>query len=342
MAFKDGYKKVYVRVDWEKIEDFMRKSIIVTGPTATGKTQLAVDLCREFDGEYISADSRQVYRGLDIGTGKDLDEFVDADEVTTAYHLMDICDPQEEFSLFHWRETIIDIFANLAKNNKLPILCGGTPLYLDMLLRNYELKGGARQSYTAESLQQLTLSQLIDKLKKFPDLIDNTDLTQRAKVVRALEIANQQEATKRPLPDNDYLVIAPYWHRKIVHGRIEQRLKERWGGMIKETKDLLDRGLTHERLEWFGLEYRYMSRFLLNELSEDEAFDQLLIRIRKFAKRQDIWFRKMERAGTVIHWLPGEEAGDQASQLIKNFLAGEALPKPKIQIKDIVYGPRTQ
>ncbi|NQZ56435.1 MAG: tRNA (adenosine(37)-N6)-dimethylallyltransferase MiaA [Lentisphaeraceae bacterium] len=318
------------------------KIIIVTGPTATGKTKLAVSLCRKFSGELISADSRQVYRGLDIGTGKDLADFIADDGDETPYHLMDVCEPADEFSLFHWREAYIDASENIVQRGKLPVICGGTPLYLDMLLRNYELQGQARDDKYQQSLANLSLEELQTKLKKFPELYDKTDISQKARVLRALEISANDEKPQRPLPKDEYLVIAPYWHRKIVHARIEKRLKQRWPEMLTEVKGLLAAGVTHERLEWFGLEYRYMSRMMLGQLNEKEAFDQLLIKIRQFAKRQDIWFRKMEKSGIKIHWLKGEGAEAEAEVLVKKFLAGESLPEPQICLKDIIYGPRTQ
>ena len=319
-----------------------QKTIIISGPTATGKTSLAVELCRQFDAELISADSRQVYRGLDIGTGKDLEDFTASDGSQTPYHLMDVCGPNEEFSLFHWREAYIEAVADIRRRQKQVLICGGTPLYLDMLLRDYELKGSNRDENFERDLRNSSLEELLSRLKKFPEILQKTDITQKARVIRALEIAAAEQRSQRALPDSEYLVIAPYWHRKVVHQRIEKRLKERWQGMIEECNRLLAQGVSHERLEWFGLEYRYMSRFLLGNLSEKESFNQLLIKIRQFAKRQDIWFRKMEKSGIDIHWLEGESIDVQASALVRRFLEDQSLPEPKIRLKDITYGPRSQ
>lgn len=301
---------------------------------------MATDLCRKFNGQIISADSRQVYKGLDIGTGKDLEDY-DGDE-PVKYHMIDICEPDEDFSLFDWRQKFIEIHSQILSSQSLPFICGGTPLYLDMLLNDYELKGEKR-NYSNEDLKSLSLEELLVKLKKeFPHLLEKTDLTQKARVLRTIEIGSSAKETQDPLPDCEYLIIAPYWHRKVVHGRIEQRLKDRWSGLIKEAQSLIEQGVSHERLEWFGLEYRYMSRFFLNELTEKEAFDQLLIKIRQFAKRQDIWFRKMEKNGHVIHWLDEENKLAQADKLLGQFLAGEELLEPKTKISEITYGPRTQ
>lgn len=316
------------------------KSIIITGPTATGKTSLAVNLCRKLNGHIISADSRQVYTGLDIGTGKDLDEY--RNPTPLPFSMIDICRPDDDFSLYDWRSKFIDVCEQIRKEGKLPVICGGTPLYLDMLLNNYELKG-AKREYSTADLQQFSLEELVEKLKSdFPQMLSTVDLTQKARVMRAFEIASAEQKTMRPLPDDEYLILAPYWHRKLVHERIEKRLHERWQGLIEETKNLINDGLSHERLEWFGLEYRFMSRFFTGRLSEKEAFDQLLIKIRQFAKRQDIWFRKMENAGHVIYWLTEDDKLQQAERLIKLFMAGAVLPEPDLKMSELTYGPRTQ
>ena len=316
------------------------KTLIVTGPTATGKTSLATDLCRKFKGEIISADSRQVYKGLDIGTGKDLIDYFEPTPVP--YHMIDICEPNDEFSLYDWRSNYVSYQKQIRDNGALPVICGGTPLYLDMLLSNYELKG-AKRSYSNEELKAARLEELVSRLKEnYPHMLSSTDTSQKARVLRAIEIAQNQEKSVESLPETEYLIIAPYWHRKVVHQRIEARLKDRWPGLLKEAKSLLEAGVSHERLEWFGLEYRFMSRYYIEELSEKESFDQLLIKIRQFAKRQDIWFRKIEKAGHVIHWLNEDDKLTEASQLLKAFLNDEELPQPKLRISEITYGPRTQ
>lgn len=316
------------------------KTIIVTGPTATGKTALAVDLARQFTGEIFSADSRQVYKGLDIGTGKDLEEYCGTKPVP--FHLIDIADPMQDFSLFHWRTQFIDAFTDTIEKKSLPIVCGGTALYLDMLLKNYELAGGQRE-YREVDFEKMPLENLISKLQQLsPEVYAKTDLGQKNRVIRALEIASSTALPQVALPEMDFIVLAPYWHRKTVHARIEQRLHERWLGMIAETKLLIDLGVTHEKLEWFGLEYRYMSRFLTKQITEKEAFEQLLIKIRQFAKRQDVWFRKMEKAGTEIHWLTEDDKLQQACHLVELFTKGEKLPEPDLKLSETVYGPRTQ
>ena len=311
------------------------KALIITGPTATGKTSLAVKLAENLQTEIISADSRQVYRGLDVGTGKDLDEYG-----SIPYHLIDIVDPGEQFSLYHWRQAYIVAVQKIIDQQRIPVVCGGTALYLDMLLKDYALPGNARQGADEYS------SKTDDDLKKLlkaesSEVYGQTDLTQRDRIIRGLQIARSLHVeTTEKLPQMDYLVIAPYWHRTIVHQRIENRLKERWNAMIIETENLLNCGVTHERLQWFGLEYRSMSQLLSGEVSEKEAFDKLLIQIRKFAKRQDIWFRKIENSGQVIFWLNEENKFSQALDLTELFLTDKPLPKPDLKISEIFYGPR--
>jgi tRNA dimethylallyltransferase len=318
------------------------KAIIVTGPTATGKTSLAVAMSRLFTGQILSADSRQVYRGLDIGTGKDLAEYTSGG-FAVKHYLIDVVAPMSTYSLYDWREGVIDAFAEVAQDQALPIICGGTPLYLDMLLKNYELKGSGRDVEADVQYEEESLEVLKERLLGLSEeRYQTTDLTQRERIIRAIQIASTESCTpKRPLPEMDYLVIAPYWHRKIVHSRIELRLKQRWDGMKVESKRLLDSGVTHEKLQWFGLEYRAMSAFILGETTEKQAFDELLIKIRQFAKRQDIWFRKIEKSGQRIHWLTSEDKLAQAENLVSLFLAGQLLPDPDLRLADLVYGPRT-
>ena len=319
------------------------KAIIITAPTATGKTRLAVQLARLFNGEIISADSRQVYRGLDYGTGKDLDEYEESGN-PVPYHIIDVVHPNDEYSLFQWREDYLKAFKDITSRNKLPIICGGTPLYLDMLLRDYELAGDKRDKAQEEELLKKSLDELTKILKDKSSVVyGKTDLTQKERVIRGIQIAESQDSKPlEALPEVDFLVLGPYWHRKIVHKRIESRLEARWLPMIDECERLLAEGVSHERLQWFGLEYRAISRFLLGEISKEQAFEELLIRIRKFAKRQDIWFRKIEKSGTDIHWIDGEDKLPEAENLVENFLAGDSLPTPEIKISEITYGPRTQ
>ena len=286
-----------------------RKVLVVTGPTATGKTALAVRLARRFDGEIVSIDSRQVYRGMDLGTGKDLAEYT-ADGSPVPYHLIDIVDPAEEYNLAFFVRDAFAAIGDIAARGKLPVLCGGSTLYLDALLRGYELPGSALPRYVPG-------------------------------VPR--ERQKGGAPTFQPPFRLDALTIGVYFPRETVRDRIEKRLDDRLeAGMNEEVRQLHDRdGIDYDRLEFFGLEYREIARYLQGQLTREEMRAELLNRIRQFAKRQDGFFRKMEREGIVIHWLPAAEAGKAAEALLNDFLAGRPLPPTQRRMIDIFYGRRT-
>jgi len=303
------------------------KAIVITGPTATGKTHLAVALARRYGGEIISADSRQVYRRLDIGTGKDLQEYSEGG-ATIPTHLLDIVEPDEEFHLFRYLQLAWQALEDVTARGNLPFLVGGTPLYLNAILDGYQLEGPPPDQARRQQLELLDDTQLLQRLQELapPELFARTDKTQRRRILRAVEMA-EDLASGRPAPVfppglDDYLILAPHYPRPIVHQRIAERLDARLDqGLVEEVQGLLDEGVTPERLDWLGLEYRYVGKYLSGELTLPEMRDTLLAHIRQFCKRQDIWFRKMEREGKVIHWLP-EGDFDQACVLIDNFLAG--------------------
>lgn len=266
------------------------KVAVVTGPTATGKTALAVTLAEEFDGEIVSVDSRQVYKGMDIGSGKDLSEYGEV-----PFHLIDIADPAtENFNLFDFCKAAFAAIADIASRGKLPILCGGTALYLEALLKGYNLPGG-----------------------KLPER-------------RSGEARIRQEGTTPafiPPFQLDALVMGVLFPRKTVRARIEKRLDARFEeGMIDEVAQLNARGVSFEKLEFFGLEYREIARYLQKQCTFEEMRETLLNRIRQFAKRQDIFFRKMERDGIPIYWL-NEGKEPDPRKLLAAFIAGEALPE---------------
>jgi tRNA dimethylallyltransferase len=288
--------------------------IIVTGPTATGKTHLAVQLARHHDGEIISADSRQLYRGLDLGTGKDLEEYTCEDGTTIPYHLIDVAEPSVRFDLFKYLDLARQALNDIVARGKMPIICGGTPLYISALLNGYAMIGGEPDQQLRAELEPKPLPDLIAILRSCADaeLLARTDLTQSRRVIRAIEIAHHPECTVKAQPLENTLILAPKFTREEVRTRIAQRLDARLkAGMIDEVKALHDdKGITWEQLDWFGLEYRYISRYLHGLLSYDQMYNELLNHIRQFAKRQDIWFRKLEREGHVIHWLEkGQMAG---------------------------------
>lgn len=318
------------------------KALVITGPTATGKTALAVKLAGKFNGEIVSVDSRQVYRGLDIGSGKDIEEYTKADP-PVPYHLIDVCDPQDEYNLFNFCRDAAKAVKDISARGKLPVLCGGTALYLDAILRGYELPGGPPKE--REELRNLPVEELVELLRREDSeaLAGVKDQNNPTRLIRALEKAGdkKKELLKDIKLELNPLVLGVYFPRKTVHKRIEQRLDARLEhGMVDEVEKLHGQGVSWEKLEFLGLEYRYLALYLQGKLSYQEMRDQLLIRIRKFAKRQDIWFRKMEREGLKIYWV-GEGIGLDPESLVTRFLAGEALPEPELYLKDTFYGAKT-
>ena len=311
------------------------------GPTATGKTALGVFLARKLDSEVISIDSRQVYQGLDLGTGKDLADFgVGADAVK--YHLIDVVDPKKEnYSIHRFVLEAVKAMESIWAKGKIPILVGGSSLYTNALINRYALDGCEPNPVLRGELEKHSTEELILELKKFPAVFARTDTSTRNRLIRGIEIAQSSDANAPvTIPQFDYLLLAPYFHRKICHQRIEQRLNERFDeGMIAEVQSLFDSGVSWEKLDWFGLEYRFIANFLKGELSEPEMRERLLIKIRQFCKSQDIWLRKMEREGQDIYWLP-EGNREQGLLLTSLFLDGKNLPEPLIRLNDIHYGPK--
>lgn len=323
----------------------MARLVVVIGPTATGKTRLAVALARRFSGEIISADSRQIYRGLDIGTGKDLAEYSSGGP-RVPVHLIDVVDPGEEYHLFRFVADARDAIAEIRSRGRLPIVAGGTILYVKALLDDYALEGGGRDPALRAELDQYSDEDLLALLREeAPELYARVDRTQRRRLIRAVEIARTQNDAGK---GNDLqsvklnpLLLAPYYPRRDVHQRIDKRLDQRLAqGMIAEVQQLHEEGVSWEKLEWFGLEYRYISRYLRGQLTREEMRQTLAARIRRFCRSQDVWFRKLEREGHVIHWIPGGEP-HRAVDLVDRFLRGKPLPDPDFQLKDIRYGPRS-
>ena len=319
------------------------KTIVVTGPTATGKTSLGVALALSFGGEVISVDSRQVFRGMDIGTGKDLSDFGSGDSFVP-YHLMDVVDPNEEYNLMTYCNDAGKAFDDIVASRSMPIFVGGTAMYLDAILKGYKMPGGPPDDKLRDELRLKPVAEVAALLQqRYPDVFaEIKDRGNINRLLRGFEKAADLNKIVQPIADKiDPLIIGVYYHRSDVHQRIEQRLDARLEeGMVQEVQSLYDNGVSWQRLDYFGLEYRYVAKFLQGELSHKEMRDQLFIKIRQFAKRQDIWFRKMEREGLDIHWI---EHGclEQASELVSLFLDDNPIPPPKIRIKDIHYGPKS-
>lgn len=281
--------------------------ITILGPTATGKTELAVKLAHHYNGEIISADSRQVYRGMDIGTGKDISEYlVDGQKIN--YHLIDIADPSEEFNLFRFKKNFTGCFREIVSKNKIPFLTGGTGMYLSAVIQNYNLKIADRSDERLNELNTLSDNQLLEILtSKKKSLHNTTDLTDRDRMIEAIIIADSYN----DIAEEDQILslnIGVSFPREVIKKRITERLKKRLNeGMIDEVESLLDKGVTYDKLLFFGLEYKYIAMYLKSELNYNDMFHQLNSAIHKFAKRQMTWFRKMQKEGTEIFWIEGND-----------------------------------
>jgi len=297
--------------------------LTILGPTASGKTHLAVSLAGEFNGEIISADSRQVFRCMDIGTGKDLHEYGDV-----PYHLIDILEPGAEFSVFAFQRLFLDAFAAISSRGRLPILCGGTGMYLDAALRGYRMVEVPEDKAWRAGLEGVSDGELAERLRECrPDQHNSTDLLDRQRTIRALEIARFQaehKAEEEPFPDIRHVVIGIRWERAELRRRITARLRQRLEtGMIDEVQRLHDQGVAWERLDYYGLEYRFVGSYLRSELSYNDLFQKLNSAIHDFAKRQETWFRRMERHGVPINWVAGD--GDPLAEARRLIYETKAL-----------------
>ncbi|MBF0383650.1 MAG: tRNA (adenosine(37)-N6)-dimethylallyltransferase MiaA [Magnetococcales bacterium] len=290
----------------------MKNLLAVVGPTASGKTQLGVMLAQKLGGEIISADSRQVYLRMDIGTGKDIGEYGQI-----PYHMIDIVEPGEEFNIFDYQRLAYQCVEDIRKRDALPILVGGSGLYLDSLLGGYRLVPVPQNQELREQLAKLSMEELNQRLKVARPVQHNvTDQLDQERLIRAIEIAEGEKPLLDrlpPPPSIDALLLGIRWERAVLRQRItlrlEQRLKE---GMIEEVEGLLASGVSAERLLFYGLEYRYICQMLHGQIDHKTMFDKLNQAIHKFAKRQDTWFRRMVKRGADIIWLDGGKGLDSS------------------------------
>ena len=293
--------------------------ITILGPTACGKTTLAAHLAARIDGEIISADSRQVYRRMDIGTGKDLDDYV-VDGKQIPYHLIDIMEPGTKYNLFQYQQDFHDAYNDIKGRGAKPILCGGTGLYVEAALKGYALSPvpqnvELRASLEGKSLEELTSMLVALKQQNGSAMHNTTDVDTAQRAIRAIEIETynaEHPTAERQLPGIESLVIGVNIDREARRERITRRLRQRLeNGMVEEIRDIIDSGVKPEDLIYYGLEYKYVTEYVIGQTSYDEMFRVLKIAIHQFAKRQMTWFRGMERRGTEIHWidaaLPMEE-----------------------------------
>jgi len=285
--------------------------VVILGPTASGKTEIAARLACDLHGEIISADSRQVYRGMDIGTGKDLNQYIiNAQKIP--YHMIDIVDPDCEFNLFEFQKRFYKIFHQVKNKDNLPILAGGTGLYLQAILSDYDMPEVTPEPELRKELDQKSIEELKEIFFSFKTHLHNkTDLEDKQRLIRAIEIEkarNKKTSEKDERPEIDAAVYGICWERSILRQRITSRLEERLKhGMIQEVESLHAAGLSWEKLDSFGLEYRYISQYLQNLIPFDEMKNKLNTAIHQFAKRQETWFRRMERKGITIKWIQAND-----------------------------------
>ena len=304
----------------------MTDLITILGPTASGKTPLAAALAQRIGGEILSADSRQVYRRMDIGTGKDLSDYGDV-----PYHLIDICEPGTKYNLFQYQQDFFDAYQDIRNRGVQPILCGGTGLYIEAVLKGYHLSPVPQNQPLRDSLEGCSLEELTEMLKtlkaKSGSVMHNTtDVDSCQRAIRAIEIETynlEHPMPLRELPPIPSTIIGVNIDRELRREKITRRLKARLDeGMVDEVRALLDSGIPAEDLIYYGLEYKFLTEYVIGQLSYDEMFRQLEIAIHQFAKRQMTWFRGMERRGFTIHWidatLPTEKKVEQILDLVNS------------------------
>ncbi len=302
--------------------------LVILGPTAGGKTAVAAHWAYRNNGEIISADSRQVYRGMTIGTGKDYGDYI-IDGQHIPFHCIDIVEPGYQYNVYEYQKDFLDAFNDIRSRGKMPVLCGGSGLYIEAAIKGYRLIQVPVDESLRKDLENKTDVELEAILVSLKTLHNRSDTDTRKRAVRAIEIAKYQ-AEHPQMEQEDYPEIFPLLigvrydresQRRRITKRLEQRLSE---GMIEEARQLMDRGLTNEQLEYYGLEYKYLAKYLAQELTYQQMFEQLNTAIHQFAKRQMTWFRRMERNGAKIWWLDGYAAMEQKMQRIADIIDSTA------------------
>ncbi len=297
--------------------------LVVTGPTASGKTRRAVALAREFGGEIISADSRQLYRGMDLGTGKDLEEYGDV-----PYHMIDICPAGYRYNLYEYVRDFGNVYADIRSRGRFPILCGGTGLYVETVLKGISLPEVRENPALRQSLEGKTLEELTGILSGMKELHNVTDVDTAKRAIRAIEIQTyyaehpEQAELTRPHPIENAVVIGIDIPRDDRRRRISERLVARLeSGMVEEVRRLIDiEGIDPENLLYYGLEYKFLTLYVTGQIGYDEMVRGLETAIHQFAKRQMTWFRGMTARGTNIHWLPYDMEDNEFLEAVKSFL----------------------
>lgn len=297
--------------------------ITIVGPTASGKTTLAASLASQLDTEIISGDSRQVYRRMDLGTGKDLDDYnVNGRQIP--YHLIDIVEPGYKYNVFEYQRDFLEAYRQIREKGKLPILCGGTGMYIESILKGYRLLPVPENPTLRASLEGKPLDELTQILSTYKKLHNSTDVDTPKRAIRAIEIEEyyrQQPVEEREFPTLKSLIVGIDIDRELRREKISRRLKQRLEeGMIEEVRALMDEGIAPEDLIYYGLEYKFLTMHVTGQLTYEEMFLQLETAIHQFAKRQMTWFRGMERRGFTIHWLDAEMDNPKKTQRIIDLM----------------------
>ncbi len=297
--------------------------ITILGPTATGKTTIATHLAQLIQGEIISADSRQVYRGMDIGTGKDLSEY-QLGNVEIPHHLIDIVEPGYEYNVFEFQKDFLKAFDEINKKGTIPILCGGTGLYIESILKAYKLIDVPKNEDLREELSLLSEDDLIEILATYKNLHNTTDSSERERLIRAIEIQKYYDTNPdidTSFPEIKTKIFGIDYDRRVVRMRITERLEERLeNGMIEEVQALLSSGLKAEQLKFYGLEYRWVTEYIEGNIAYNEMFRRLNTAIHQFSKRQMTWFRRMEKQGFEIDWVDGNlELNDKIAYILQKL-----------------------
>ncbi len=302
--------------------------VVVLGPTASGKTTLATKLASKIEGEIISADSRQVYRNMDLGTGKDLEDYI-VDGIQIPYHLIDIVDAGYKYNVYEYQTDFFKAFEDIKSRNKFPIMCGGTGMYIEAVLSHFKMVHVPSNPELRKSLEGKSLEELTQILSTFKTLHNKTDVDTIKRAVRGIEIETYYKDNPEievELPELNPLIIGVKIDRDLRRDKITKRLNSRLEeGMIDEVKSILDSGVHPDDLIYYGLEYKYLTLHAIGKISYQEMFEQLNIAIHQFAKRQMTWFRKMERSGFDIHWMDATDSYDKRIGEVLNVL--EVEPK---------------
>ena len=302
----------------------MSNIVVVLGPTASGKTSLSAQLAAKFNAEIISADSRQIYKFMDIGTGKDLNEY-NINNHFIPYHLIDIISPLQDYSVFQYKEDFFKIYNKLLNKDKLGILCGGTGLYIESVLLNYKIPNVPPNKKLREQLKDFDLKSLIARMKKIDKNIYNSKYhTTKRRAIRTIEILSSKldvNTLKNNKIIQNPLIFGIKVERQVLLKKIKNRLNSRLdSGMIEEVEKLIKKGITLDRLQYFGLEYKFLGQYLFNQLSYDEMKTKLNFAINRFSKRQMTFFRRMEKRGLKIHWLTAQSSLKDSTQHIIQYL----------------------